>query len=100
MANMVTRTIRTTRAVVAGADFTTNSVVEYEVNLTGTYKDEKAVLKAVLKKTDENSLVKPVRVKSYEVVDTLYGMDEEVFLANARILPPRKVNENKTNENN
>ena len=90
MANMVTRTIKTTKAIIIGADMVNNALVEYEEILPRTYKDDKAILKAVSKKQDENSTVKAVAVKSVVIEDTLYGMDEELFIANAKVLPPRK----------
>lgn len=100
MANMVTRTIKTTTVNVVGVDLTNNTIVDYEEILPRTYKDEAAILKELEKrfKNSEND-VKPVAIKGFTVNDTLYGMSEDDFMKNAVILPPRKVNDNSVEQN-
>ena len=99
MANMVTRTIRTTKVFVIGADLNENKVVNYEVILPRVYKDEKAILRELNKRTADDASVKPVSISRYEIQDTLYGMPEDDFIANAKVLPPRK-DYTKNDENN
>ena len=100
MANMVTRTIKTTTVNVVGVDLTNNTIVDYEEILPRTYKDEAAILKELEKrfKNSENN-VKPVAIKGFTVNDTLYGMPEDDFMRNAVILPPRKVNNDSIEQN-
>ena len=63
-----------------------------EVVLPRTYKDDKKLLKAVeeVVNTDE---VKAVQVVGKEEVETLYGMSEQDFISNAKVLDPKKRKE-------
>ena len=85
---MVTRTITTTNAKVLCVSIAENKTFEQEVALPRTYKDEKSLMKQV-KAVLENDNVKPLRVISTEVDETLYGMSEQEFITLAKILPPR-----------
>lgn len=85
----VTRTIQTTHATVLCMDIENREPCNKEVILPRTYKDENAILKAV-KKAIETDTLKPVQVVSHMVQETLYGMSEQDFIAHAVILPPRK----------
>lgn len=85
----VTRTIQTTHATVLCMDIENREPCNKEVILPRTYKDENAILKAV-KKVIETDTLKPVQVVSHMVQETLYGMSEQDFIAHAVILPPRK----------
>ena len=87
MASMVTRTIISTKAKVLFLKVEDNSTKEIEVTLAGTFKKDTAVLNK-LKKMYEGSMDQPIFVKSYEAVETLYGMSEDVFLDNAVELDP------------
>ena len=82
---MVTRTIQTTKVNVMCLDITKAEPFTKEVTLPRTYADTNKLLKAVkeLVETDE---VKAVHVVSTETVETLYGMTEQDFIANAFIL--------------
>lgn len=100
MANMVTRTIKTTTVNVVGVDLKTNTIVDYEEILPRTYKDEAAILKELEKRyKNSNNDVKPVAIKGYAVNDTLYGMSEEDFIKNSVVLPARKVNADSVENN-
>lgn len=97
----VTRTIQTTRATVICMDIENREPCNRDVILPRTYKNDSAILKAV-KKVIETDTLKPVQVVSSMVQQTLYGMSEQDFIAHASILPPRKDynnNEENTNEN-
>lgn len=82
---MVTRTIMTTKATVLCMDLSAVAPIEKVLTLPRTYKDEKALMKAVEKAiTDEN--IKPVKIKSTDTIETLYGMSEQDFINSAVIL--------------
>ena len=91
---MVTRTITATKAKVLCVSIVENKTFEQEVTLPRTYKDEKSLMKQV-KAVLENDNVKPLRVISTEVDETLYGMSEQEFITTAKILPPRTANSEK-----
>lgn len=88
-APQVTRTIQTTHANVLCMDIENREPCNKDVILPRTYKDDKALLKAV-KKAIETDAIKPVQIVSSVVQETLYGMSEQDFIAHATILPPRK----------
>lgn len=84
---MVTRTIVTTVAQVLCMNLTSAEPTTLEVTLPRTYKDNKALMKAVENAiADEN--IKPVVVKSTNEVETLYGMAEQDFINHASVLDP------------
>ena len=91
---MVTRTITTTKATVMCLDVTKGEPFTEVFPLPRTYKDDKALLKQVIKMY-ETDTVKPVHIVSVEEVETLYGMTEQEFIEQAKILPPRATAENK-----
>lgn len=89
---MVTRTITTTNVTVLCADAIAQQMYEKDVTLPRTYKDDKALMKAVSQVVDvdtEDEKIKAVSVVSTEVVETLYGMSELEFIKAAKVLPPR-----------
>ena len=98
-APQVTRTIQTTHANVLCMDIENREPCNKHVILPRTYKDENAILKAV-KKVIESETIKPVQIVSYKVQETLYGMSEQDFIAHASILPPRKDYTNNAENNN
>lgn len=88
----VTRTISSTKVIVMCVDTETAKVDNYEVEIAGVYSDEKKLMKAVAKEVETVTL-KPVSILSKEVVETLYGMDEQKFIEMAEVLPPRDKKE-------
>lgn len=88
----VTRTISSTKVVVMCVNTETAVVENYEVTTAGVYPDEKKLMKAVAKEVETETL-KPVSVVSTEVIETLYGMDEQKFIEMAEVLPPRDKKE-------
>lgn len=88
-APQVTRTIQTTHCSVLCMDIENREPCNKDVILPRTYKDENAMLKAV-KKVIETDTLKAVQVVDSCVQETLYGMSEQDFIANATVLPPRK----------
>jgi hypothetical protein len=91
-ARKVTRTISSTKVVVMCVDTQTAVVENYEVTIAGVYSDDKKLMKAVTKEV-ETATLKPVSVVSTEVIETLYGMDEQKFIEMAEVLPPRAKKE-------
>ena len=88
---MVTRTITTTKANVLCLNIETGEPFNKEVTLLRTFKDDKALLKQA-EKVINNDKQKAVHVVYKEVLETLYGMTEENFVALAQELPPRGSN--------
>ena len=75
---MITRTIQTTEVTVLCMDIPQGEPFNKDVTLPRTYKDNTAMLKAAAAIIDTD-----------EVKETLYGMTEADFIANAIILPAR-----------
>lgn len=94
---MVTRTIVTTKATVMCLDVTKGEPFNEVYPMPRTYKDEATLLKK-LKAKYESDTVKLVHVVAVETVETLYGMTEQEFIENAKILPPRTATESKETE--
>lgn len=84
----VTRTITTTKVTVMCLDIEKGEPTNVEFKLPRTYKDDKAILKAV-EKVLEGKTIKPVHVVTSVVEETLYGMSEVEFIKHAEVLPPR-----------
>lgn len=95
----VTRTILTTKATVLVADLTTGKVGEKIVTVPREFKKAKKLREAVENAVNTDT-EKLVHIKSTELVETLYGMSEQKFIANAEILPGRtkKSDEESSNE--
>lgn len=89
---MVTRTIQTTEVDVLCVDLINSEPFNKAVTLPRTFKDEKSLMKKLSEviDTDEVKAVHPVHT---EVIETLYGMTEDEFIAHAEKLPPRAVKE-------
>lgn len=85
---MITRTIQTTVANVLCMDIAQGEPFNKEVVLPRTYKDNTAMLKAAAAVIDSDE-VKAVHVVNSHVEETLYGMKETDFIANAEVLPAR-----------
>ena len=92
-APQVTRTIQTTKVIALCLDIMEQKPYDKEIVLSGTYKDDKAIMKALANLINDDTN-KVVHVKSTEVQETLYGMSEQEFIAHAKVLPPRSTKEN------
>ena len=85
---MITRTITSTVCTCLAVDITTAEVKDELVILSGEYKsDSERTAAAVAQSTDT---LKIVSIKHYDVLETLYGMPESLFMKYATPLPPRK----------
>lgn len=89
---MVTRTIVTTKANVMCLDVQLGEPFNKEVIVPRTYKDNETLLKKV-KPMVETDTVKAVHIVESEEIETLYGMTEQEFIKNAKVLPPRDCKE-------
>lgn len=85
---MVTRTVQTTLATVLCLNTETAEPFNQTVTLSGTFKDNKAVMKAV-KSLIENDTISVAKVVDIEIKEKLYGMPEQDFINAAKVLPPR-----------
>ena len=85
---MVTRTVQTTLATVLCLNTETAEPFNQTVTLSGTFKDNKAVIKAV-KALIENDTISVAKVVDVEIEEKLYGMPEQDFINAAKVLPPR-----------
>ena len=86
---MITRTFITTNVKAMAVDMTAAEVKDIDIVLP--VKVEKRDIEKYLAKNSalvpENYKVVAIKETTYN--ETLYGMDESVFLANAVVLPPR-----------
>lgn len=84
---MVTRTIITTKVDVLSMNVTNGEALNSSLVLPRTYKDDEKLLK-ILKNTYDTDTVKVVHIIDKTEVETLYGMTEEDFILNAKVLDP------------
>lgn len=89
---MVTRTITATKIVALCINIETAEPFNKEVSISGTFKDEKSMLKAAEKLLNTET-EKAVHIVSSEEIETLYGMTEQEFIQKAKVLPPRPKKE-------
>lgn len=100
---MVTRTITATKVNALCINIDTAEPFNKTLIISGTYKDEKSMLKAATSVLENetiegllgvNDRVKVVHIVESEEIETLYGMTEQEFIQRAKVLPPRTKNEN------
>ena len=98
---MITRSMKVTDAQVLMVNLETQATEQTNVMMPNTYKDDKALMKA-LTKAYEGSTLKPVHVMTSQVIEKLYGMTEKSFLDNAIELDPttRKALDNDVDTSN
>lgn len=89
---MVTRTITATKITALCLNIETGEPFNKEVTISGTFKDEKAMMKAAEKLLNTET-EKAVHIVSSEEIETLYGMTEQEFIQKAKVLPPRPKKE-------
>lgn len=85
---MITRTIESTQVTAICLDTVTVEPSNKTFNITGTYKDDKKLLKALQTAYDTEDF-KVVKIVDKQVVETLYGMDANFFLDHAVRLDPQ-----------
>ena len=84
---MITRTITTTQVNILCLNLTTTEPFNKVVTLPRSYKDEKALMKKVSELVDSKE-EKAVHIVDQKEVETLYGMTEQEFIENAKVLDP------------
>ena len=89
---MVTRTITATKIVALCINIDTAEPFNKEAMLSGTFKDEKSMMKAAEKLLNTET-EKAVHIVYSEEIETLYGMTEQEFIQKAKVLPPRPKKE-------
>ena len=87
MAKMITRTILGTKASVITVDTINMTASTKEFTIGGEWSDNNKLLKALKKIYETDTLVLSSVVKA-EKTEKLYGMTEELFMANAVELDP------------
>ena len=92
---MVTRTIITTKVIVLCLDVNSAEPFNETVTLPRTYKDDKKLLKSV-EEVINTDTVKAVHIVDKKEIETLYGMTEQDFINNAKILDPATRKEAET----
>lgn len=80
---MVTRTIKTTRAIVLCLDIDSGEPCNRAFTLPREQKNEKQILKAITPMLKDEPNIKPVHVVETIINEQLYGMPETDFLAHA-----------------
>lgn len=94
---MVTRTIITTKVIVLCLDVNSAEPFNETVTLPRTYKDGKKLLKSV-EEVINTDTVKAVHIVDKKEIETLYGMTEQDFINNAKILDPATRKEAEVSE--
>lgn len=94
---MVTRTITTTKVIVLCLDVNSAEPFNETVTLPRTYKDDKKLLKSV-EEVINTDYVKAVHIVDKKEIETLYGMTEQDFINNAKILDPATRKEAEVSE--
>lgn len=92
---MVTRTITTTKVIVLCLDVNSAEPFNETVTLPRTYKDDKKLLKSV-EEVINTDYVKAVHIVDKKEIETLYGMTEQDFINNAKVLDPATRKEAET----
>lgn len=85
---MVTRTVTTTKVNAMCVDTTKGEVCNVSTTLPRTYNDDLKLLKKV-KEQLETETLKVVQIVDKLENETLYGMSEQEFINNAKILTDR-----------
>ena len=84
---MITRTITITQVNVLCLNLTSTEPFNKVVTLPRAYKDNKTLMKKVAELVD-NEEEKAVNIVDQKEVETLYGMTEQEFIENAKVLDP------------
>lgn len=90
MAKQVTRTVIETVANVMKVNVSEGTTETIEISVAGKYDNKEKLLKRITKLYDDEN-TKHVAIVDFNHKETLYGMSEDTFIANATVLPPRKI---------
>lgn len=84
MSKMVTRTVVSTKVTAMVANIEAKTLEEKIISVVGTFEDESKLMKGIAK---THGLTVCAIIKT-EVVETLYGLDENQFMSMAVELDP------------
>ena len=87
---MVTRTIKSTVCNTLCVNITTGETYEESITVPRVYEDDKALMKVLSKVYDVEGEKKALFVKSKDVQETLYGMEESVAVASVSPVKPTR----------
>ena len=87
---MVTRTIISTVATCMCVNVEQGECINSTVEVAGTYTNEEKLLKTIKTAYDTPTVIFVQVVEQHEK-ETLYGMEEQKFIEQAEILPPREM---------
>ena len=85
---LITRTITTTEVNALCLNIETAEPFNKSISIPGVFTNKSKLEKAV-SKVINNETEKFVHIVDEHTLQTLYGMSEETFIANAKTLPPR-----------
>lgn len=85
---MVTRTVKASDVTILAVNLDTKETFEESVLLSTPMKDEKSIMKYLVKHYDDETK-KAVSILNIDEIENLYGMSETDFIAQAKILPAR-----------
>lgn len=97
--SMVTRTITATKITALCLNIETAEPFNKTATLSGTFYDEKSMMKAA-EKILNTETERVVHIVSSVEFETLYGMTEQEFIQKAHVLPPRVKKEEAEQQQN
>ena len=86
---MVTRTIARTEVEALCANKQAEQIETVTLSITGVYKDDRALVKAVVKALPDTYVL--LSIKSATVSEKLYGMSEDDFIRNAVEIGKKRI---------
>lgn len=86
---MITRSFSTTHVKAVVFNDETNKTGEITETLAGSYKDDKAALKALTALYESNEKITPIKITEMTEESSLYGVEENEFLKVAKKLENR-----------
>lgn len=93
---LITRTMVTTHVNVIMYDVSEKTTFEMPHNIVGKVSVNDAL--EILHDTFDTDTLKVVMVNTMDYIEKLYGVTESEFMAIAKELPPRKINETQEDE--
>ena len=94
---MVTRTIKTTEAIILCLDIDSGEPCNRSFTLPRERKNEKEILKAITPMLKDEPNIKPVHVVDTVINEQLYGMPETEFLSHASPITKSAADADTTN---
>lgn len=92
---MVTRTVVMTEGTAVAINVETLQPTEFSFQIPGEYKTPEQIMKKILPVEDG---IKVIAVKNVEKKEVRYGMPEDEFIQNAKVLPALPERKEKTED--